>query len=431
MRTSRVSQDTANVVCSLSLQTRQTRNSAASALRTFTFTSSISVNYMSSNAVSNRDDDSSSLSSIHTDDIEDLIEPPSKRRRRTADVTRARSVGSAAQTTRVSATRRPKREPTTTIKTEVPATRPESSSRTKQRRQPARKIKQEDGSVQVQPPSNWQTMYEIVKKMRAENPTAPVDTMGCAELHWKSSPPKDQRFQTLVALMLSSQTKDTVTAVAMHRLHTELGGQGEEEKPIIKKEESFIKKEEEDDVIPAGKPSTLVLENILAVSHERLNELIGKVGFHNNKTKYIKRAAVILRDQYDSDIPSTAEELMKLPGVGPKMAYLCMSAAWGKHEGIGVDVHVHRITNMWGWHSTKNPEETRMALQSWLPKDKWHEINKLLVGLGQTACLPVARRCGECDLAGTGLCKSEIKGSLARTKKEKKEEEAKVKIEAL
>jgi endonuclease-3 len=78
------------------------------------------------------------------------------------------------------------------------------------------------------------------------------------------------------------------------------------------------------------------------------------------------------------------------------MAYLCMSAAWGRIEGIGVDVHVHRITNLWGWHKTRMPEETRTTLEAWLPKDRWHEINHLLVGFGQTICLPVGRRCGEC-----------------------------------
>lgn len=51
-----------------------------------------------------------------------------------------------------------------------------------------------------------------------------------------------------------------------------------------------------------------------------------------------------------------------------------------------------------------------MWLEGWLPKDKWHEINKMLVGLGQLTCLPVGRRCGECDLQGTGLCKSEVRG---------------------
>lgn len=88
------------------------------------------------------------------------------------------------------------------------------------------------------------------------------------------------------------------------------------------------------------------------------------------------------------------------------MAHLCLSAAWDRTEGIGVDVHVHRITNMWGWHKTSMPEATRVALESWLPKDKWREINQLLVGMGQTICPSQAgaKRCGECDLGLRGLC---------------------------
>lgn len=92
------------------------------------------------------------------------------------------------------------------------------------------------------------------------------------------------------------------------------------------------------------------------------------------------------------------------------MAHLCMAAenGWGRVEGIGVDVHVHRITNLWGWQSppTKGPEDTRRALEAWLPHDRWKEINWLLVGLGQTVCLPVGRRCGDCELGLRGLCKA-------------------------
>ncbi|KAI7975285.1 hypothetical protein EIK77_007414 [Talaromyces pinophilus] len=421
MRTSRVSQETAKLVQALSPPRRQTRSSlAASALRNFS---------SSENQVAPELSDDSSLSSANTEDIEDLLEPSAKRRRRNAD-TPTTSISS------VSTTKRVKKEVTVKTEiTEIPATKAKNVS-SKKRRQPAKKIKREDGSFEVQPPSNWETMYDIVKKMRAANPTAPVDTMGCAELHWRTSPPKEQRFHTLVALMLSSQTKDTVTAVVMQRLHTELGQDGEQNaRNDSSPSKSLVKKEEDNDtdgikLSNAKKDSTLTVQNILAVSPERLNQMIWAVGFHNNKTKYIKQVAEILRDRYDSDIPTTPEELMKLPGVGPKMAYLCMSAAWGKHEGIGVDVHVHRITNLWGWHATKNPEETRMALQSWLPRDKWHEINKLLVGLGQTACLPVGRKCGECDLAGTGLCKGEIKGLVVKTKREVREE-AKAKVEAV
>lgn len=50
------------------------------------------------------------------------------------------------------------------------------------------------------------------------------------------------------------------------------------------------------------------------------------------------------------------------------MAHLTMQAAWGRVEGIGVDVHVHRLCNMWGWVNTKTPEQTRLALESWLPR---------------------------------------------------------------
>ena len=156
---------------------------------------------------------------------------------------------------------------------------------------------------------------------------------------------------------------------------------------------------------------------MLAIATPALNAFICKVGFHNLKTKYIKEAAEILRDKWDSDIPPTIEGLTSLPGVGPKMAYLCMSAAWGRDEGIGVDVHVHRITNLWGWHKTQKPEETRTALESWLPKDKWHDINNLLVGHGQTICLPVGRRCGDCKLMVKGLCPSAVVSKTAKIKK--------------
>lgn len=101
------------------------------------------------------------------------------------------------------------------------------------------------------------------------------------------------------------------------------------------------------------------------------------------------------------------------------MAYLTLSAAWGRDEGIGVDVHVHRITNLWGWHKTQQPEQTRAALEAWLPKDKWHDINNLLVGFGQTICLPVGRKCGECKLADRGLCPSAVLGKTVKVKKGK------------
>ena len=120
------------------------------------------------------------------------------------------------------------------------------------------------------------------------------------------------------------------------------------------------------------------------------------------------------------------------------MAFLTLQIAWGLNHGIGVDVHVHRITNLLGWHKppTKNPEQTRsvvlvrqnlstltfwnrLNLQSWLPKELHYDINHLLVGFGQVICLPVNPRCDICDLSSKGLCPSAR--TMAKSSKSRKE----------
>ncbi|KAL2277514.1 hypothetical protein FJTKL_15430 [Diaporthe vaccinii] len=340
-----------------------------------------------------------------TPDIEDIIPsavPASTVPKTTPDSTRKRK-RTAVLSTAQSSGRRVKIEAeqleSVTTLTSIPSPSPRRA------RKPARKTQDPTtGAETVAAPSDWQELYDATKQMRLTGAAAnaAVDTMGCERLALPTASPRDQRFHTLVALMLSSQTKDTTNAVAMRRLQTELPPHEE------------------------GAPPGLNLENMLAVAPERLNELIWAVGFHNNKTKYLKQAAVILRDSWGGDIPDSIEGLVSLPGVGPKMAHLCLSSAWGRTEGIGVDVHVHRITNLWGWHKTKTPEETRLALQAWLPRDRWREINWLLVGLGQTVCAPVGRKCGDCNLGLDGLCKA---ADRAKVNQGRKLREAKVEVE--
>ena len=65
------------------------------------------------------------------------------------------------------------------------------------------------------------------------------------------------------------------------------------------------------------------------------------------------------------------------------MAYIIEKIAWGRVTGIGVDTHMHRIFNDLKWVNSKNPEQTRIQLQAWLPRDKWDEVNYLWVGFGQ------------------------------------------------
>ncbi|KAF9809239.1 hypothetical protein IEO21_07468 [Rhodonia placenta] len=237
-------------------------------------------------------------------------------------------------------------------------------------------------------PERWRETYDTIKDMRSRI-VAPVDTMGCDRPQLEETTPQNQRFATLVSLMLSSQTKDEVTFAAVCKLRAAIGG-------------------------------ALSVDALLAADDSTIGEAICKVGFWRRKTQYIKQATQILRDEFNSDVPKTVEELCSLPGVGPKMAFLALQDAWKLqvvNVGIGVDVHVHRITNRLGWHKplTKTPEETRVNLESWLPLELHPKINALLVGFGQTVCLPVGPRCDTCELSN-GLCPSARK-MKTKTKK--------------
>jgi endonuclease-3 len=250
--------------------------------------------------------------------------------------------------------------------------------------------------------------YEFISKMRDEKDgvayNAPVDTMGCDVLGTRPAdnlPPDELlrqekifRYQSLLALMLSSQTKDGVVAAAMGRL----------------------------------KEHGCTVNRINETSQEKIAELIYPVSFYKRKSEYIKKVTKICKEQYDGDIPPDVESLQKLPGVGPKMAYLCMSTAWNMEVGIGVDTHVHRISNRLGWIETHKPEQTRIALEKFLPKENWHHVNQLLVGFGQTICTPTYPKCEKCLLSKEdGLCPYYTnvvnkKTSTKRKKKVKKEE---------
>ncbi|KAG8704600.1 DNA N-glycosylase and apurinic/apyrimidinic (AP) lyase [Ceratobasidium sp. 394] len=225
-------------------------------------------------------------------------------------------------------------------------------------------------------PPNWERQYKLIEEMRA-NVQAPVDTMGCAKAMTGQGELKDQRFGVLVSLMLSSQTKDEVTTAAVANLRA---------------------------VLPGG----LIVTSLLEADPGVIEKAINKVGFWKRKAGYIQEAAATLRDKFDGDVPKTIDELCSIKGVGPKMAFLVLQVAWDINAGIGVDVHVHRITNRLGWHKpeTTTPEQTRLNLQSWLPLELRKPINPLLVGFGQVICLPIGPRCDSCTLATEGLCPS-------------------------
>ncbi|GMR42948.1 hypothetical protein PMAYCL1PPCAC_13143, partial [Pristionchus mayeri] len=230
----------------------------------------------------------------------------------------------------------------------------------------------------------WKRDLQAIAEMR-KNEDAAVDTMGCHMLHDRTAEPQVQRFQILLALMLSSQTKDEVTSAAMMRLRA----------------------------------ADCSIESVLSMERNQLEELLKPVGFYRRKAEYIQEAAAVLKEKHGGDIPDSVEGLCALKGVGPKMAHLVMQTAFGRTLGIAVDTHVHRIVNRLGWTKTSAPEQTQKKLEELLPREEWSRVNKLLVGFGQQICLPVKPKCSDCLLKTT--CPSS--SAKERKKKGKKEEE--------
>ena len=138
----------------------------------------------------------------------------------------------------------------------------------------------------------------------------------------------------------------------------------------------------------------------------RIEKTIYPVGFYKVKARRIRDISRTLVKDYGSVVPDNLDELLKFKGVGRKTANLVLTLGHGK-PGICVDTHVHRITNRWGYVTTKTPEQTELALREKLPVKYWISINGLLVAFGQNICRPLSPLCSRCAVsvfcAGAGV----------------------------
>lgn len=138
--------------------------------------------------------------------------------------------------------------------------------------------------------------------------------------------------------------------------------------------------------------------SLLNLPLKKIEQAIYPVGFYRTKAKSIHQICRRLIDEYGGRVPDSIDELVTLPGVGRKTANLVVTVGFQK-PGICVDVHVHRISNRWGYIKTKTPEESEKALRRKLPKEYWITYNDLLVPYGQNLCFPVSPLCSRCKLA--------------------------------
>ncbi|MDF0642850.1 MAG: endonuclease III [Nitrospira sp.] len=170
-------------------------------------------------------------------------------------------------------------------------------------------------------------------------------------------------FRILISCLLSLRTKDKTTSEASGRLFT-----------------------------LAHTPASM-----LSLPLAEIQKAIYPVGFYRTKAKSIRLICRRLIDVYGGIVPDSIDELLTLSGVGRKTANLVVTVGYRK-PGICVDIHVHRITNRWGYVKTRMPDETEQVLRRKLPKPYWMTFNDLLVPYGQNLCQPVSPFCSRCKL---------------------------------
>jgi endonuclease-3 len=136
---------------------------------------------------------------------------------------------------------------------------------------------------------------------------------------------------------------------------------------------------------------------IAALPVRTLDSLIRQAAFHEAKAHQIRDIARRTVDEYGGALPCDVNVLTAFKGVGPKCANLALGIACGEAR-IGVDVHVWRVTNRWGYIAAPTPEQAMRALERKLPKPYWVEINRLLVPFGKHVCTGRLPRCSACPV---------------------------------
>lgn len=204
---------------------------------------------------------------------------------------------------------------------------------------------------------NYDDLMEILRLEIQDFGSLPVINQ------FKKEQEKESSYRVLISTVLSSRTKDEVTAVASERLFKRA-------------------------------PEPLILSRM---DEEEIVDLIYPVGFYRIKAKNIKNIASILIEEYGGEVPDNIDELMKLPGVGRKTANLVLGIAFNI-DTVTVDTHVHRISNRTGIVRTSNPAETEQDLMKVLPQKYWILFNTYLVLHGQNICKPISPWCSRCKI---------------------------------
>ncbi len=140
-------------------------------------------------------------------------------------------------------------------------------------------------------------------------------------------------------------------------------------------------------------------ESLSQAETEKLEELIKSTGFFRNKTKSMLGMSAAVTERHNGEVPSTMEELVKLPGVGRKTANVVLGNAFNINEGVVVDTHVGRLSIRLGFTDETDPVKVEQVLMSLIPREDWTLVSHLLIFHGRRVCVARVPRCEACVLA--------------------------------
>ncbi|MER7910644.1 endonuclease III [Streptomyces sp. NPDC096068] len=144
-------------------------------------------------------------------------------------------------------------------------------------------------------------------------------------------------------------------------------------------------------------------EDLAAAVPEEVEELIRPTGFFRAKTKSIMGLSAALRDDFGGEVPGRLEDLVKLPGVGRKTAFVVLGNAFGV-PGITVDTHFMRLARRWKWTESDDPVKIEAEVATIFPKSEWTMLSHRVIFHGRRICHARKPACGACPI--THLCPS-------------------------
>lgn len=138
-------------------------------------------------------------------------------------------------------------------------------------------------------------------------------------------------------------------------------------------------------------------EDYAAAGLEDLERDIRSTGFYKNKAKNIRNCCRDIIKNHGGMVPSTMEELIKLPGVGRKTANCVLGSAFGK-PAIVVDTHVKRLAGRLGISDNSDPDKIEFDLMALVPQEEWNLFSFLLISHGRALCLARNPKCEKCPI---------------------------------